>query len=43
MRILLALLFLFVQGLAALAAPLPRAYEFVDGSAYLPARLMQST
>ncbi|MEE7561171.1 FAA hydrolase family protein, partial [Xanthomonas sp. Kuri4-2] len=26
----------FELDLAALAAPLPRAYEFVDGSAYLP-------
>ena len=26
----------FVLDMAALAAPLPRAYEFVDGSAYLP-------
>jgi fumarylacetoacetate (FAA) hydrolase len=26
----------FALDVAALAAPLPRAYEFVDGSAYLP-------
>ena len=26
----------FALDIAALAAPLPRAYEFVDGSAYLP-------
>ncbi|MFN9966785.1 MAG: FAA hydrolase family protein, partial [Lysobacteraceae bacterium] len=26
----------FALDMAALAAPLPRAYEFVDGSAYLP-------